>query len=120
MVRTYNFLVLHGTSVDCFDRCWIGKKRLDQAIEQLKNEFTFHILWKPFLLIPNVPDEGIPLKDYLLKRFGKSAAEKFSSENSPLHQNAAEVVSVCDLVGDHIAKSLDIFKISMMYTPIGM
>ncbi|KAL5491226.1 hypothetical protein EMCRGX_G016473 [Ephydatia muelleri] len=71
--------------------CWVGKKRLDLAIERLKDEFTFHILWKPFLLIPNVPDEGIPLKDYVLKRFGKSAAEKFTSENSPLHQNAAEV-----------------------------
>ena len=79
--------------VDCFYRCWVGKKRLDLAIERLKDEFTFHILWKPFLLIPNVPDEGIPLKDYVLKRFGKSAAEKFTSENSPLHQNAAEVVS---------------------------
>ena len=90
----YHWCALHMYyDVDCVGRCWVGKKRLDRAMEQVKEEFTFHILWKPFLLIPNVPDEGIPLKDYILKRFGKSAAEKFGSENSPLQQNAAEVVS---------------------------
>ena len=60
-----------------FHRCWIGKKRLDLAIERLKDEFTFTVTWKPFLLqlIHNVPDRGIPLKDYLWQKYAKDYAE---------------------------------------------
>ena len=78
-----------------FDRCWIVKKRLDLAIERLKDEFTFNVTWKPFLLqlIHNVRERGIPLKDYLWQKYGKGYAEDIFSANSSVNRNAAEVVS---------------------------
>ncbi|KAL5491220.1 hypothetical protein EMCRGX_G016466 [Ephydatia muelleri] len=73
--------------------CWIGKKRLDLAIERLKDEFTFNVTWKPFLLqlIHNVPERGIPLKDYLWQKYGKGYAEDIFSANSSVNRSAAEV-----------------------------
>ena len=46
-------------------RCWIGKRHLDTAVQKLSQDFEFNIHWKPFLLNPHVPEEGVPLVDYL-------------------------------------------------------
>ena len=61
----------------------------------LKKEFTFNVTWKPFLLqlIHNLPERGIPLKDYLWQKYGKGYAEDIFSANSSVNRNAAEVVS---------------------------
>ena len=61
----------------------------------LKNEFTFNVTWKPFLLqlIHNLPERGIPLKDYLWQKYGNGYAEDIFSANSSVNRNAAEVVS---------------------------
>ena len=75
---------------DYVGRCWIGKKRLDRAMEQVKEEFTFHIMWKPYLLNPDVSDRGIILKDYIWQKYGKGYAEELISE---INRNGAEVVS---------------------------
>ena len=73
-------------------RCWIGKRSLDTAINHLKDEFEFNIRWKPFLLNPVMPDEGIPLMDYCRAKFGEVAAQRFMSENSPISQRGRELV----------------------------
>jgi len=53
--------------------CYIGKRRLEKAIDQLKNEFEFEIQYHPFELNPNVPAEGFDQKAYLIKKFGGEA-----------------------------------------------
>ena len=64
-------------------RCWIGKRHLDAAVQKLHQDFEFHIHWKPFLLNPQVPEEGIPLVDHLrcrltfhcINRLGHASAD---------------------------------------------
>jgi predicted DsbA family dithiol-disulfide isomerase len=50
--------------------CYIGKKRLDQAIQQLQNEFEFEVTFRPFQLDPTVPETGTDFKNHLEKKFG--------------------------------------------------
>lgn len=74
-------------------RCWIGKKHLDTAIKHLEDDFEFQISWKPFLLNPYMPDEGMPLREYCRLKFGDEAAERFLSGSSPVAQQGKRVVS---------------------------
>ena len=73
-------------------RCWIGKKSLDRAMNHLADDFEFNIHWKPFLLNPNMPDEGIPVIDYFRMKFGEEAARQFLSGNSAVSQRGRELV----------------------------
>ncbi|KAH8893900.1 dsba-like thioredoxin domain-containing protein [Thozetella sp. PMI_491] len=56
--------------------CYIGKKRLDKAIELHKkvvaggSQDKFNITWHPFSLDPNGPTTGIPTAELTAKRFG--------------------------------------------------
>jgi len=62
-------------------------------VEHLKEDFDFHIRWKPFLLnkqIP-IPEEEMPLRDYLQMKFGEGAAEHFLSGQSPIAQHGKAV-----------------------------
>jgi predicted DsbA family dithiol-disulfide isomerase len=67
-------------------RCWIGKKHLDTAMHHLSDDFEFNVHWKPFMLNPYMPEEGMPILDYLRLKFGDEAAEKFVSGSSPVSQ----------------------------------
>lgn len=49
--------------------CYIGKKRLDKAIEDYKGQ-EFEINWHAFQLNPNMPIEGINRELYLSTKFG--------------------------------------------------
>ena len=65
-------------------------------MNHLKDDFEFHIRWKPFLLNPFIPDgESIPMMDYLRLKFGDEAAQRFVSGNSPVSKRGKELVSTC-------------------------
>lgn len=49
--------------------CYIGKRRLEQAIEEVDDQ-TVEIRWRPFQLDPTLPREGRDRKEYLEKKFG--------------------------------------------------
>ena len=49
--------------------CYIGKKRLDKAIEDFKDQ-DFDINWHAFQLNPTMPKSGIDRKLYLSTKFG--------------------------------------------------
>ena len=74
-------------------RCWIGKKHLDTAMQHLADDFEFHIRWKPFLLNPFLPEQGIPIMDYLRLKFGDEAAAQFLSGSSPVATQGRSLVS---------------------------
>lgn len=40
--------------------CWIGKKKLEKAIDLTKHKFNVKVTWQPFLLRPNMPPDGVP------------------------------------------------------------
>lgn len=50
--------------------CYIGKQRLEKAIESLEEKFDFEIQYLPFELNPNIPKEGFDQKEYLINKFG--------------------------------------------------
>ena len=49
--------------------CYIGKSRLDRALEQ-RGGAIFDITWHPFQLNPDMPREGMDRRDYLESKFG--------------------------------------------------
>lgn len=52
--------------------CYIGKKRLDAALQARPN-ITPRYIWRAFLLNPSMPSEGMHRGAYLSAKFGHSA-----------------------------------------------
>jgi predicted DsbA family dithiol-disulfide isomerase len=53
--------------------CFIGLRRLDAAIAEVKQsvpDFNCRKLWRPFFLNPNTPPEGEPYLPFLERKFG--------------------------------------------------
>eukprot|EP00092_Neocalanus_flemingeri_P058636 GFUD01069905.1.p1 GENE.GFUD01069905.1~~GFUD01069905.1.p1 ORF type:complete len:205 (-),score=64.78 GFUD01069905.1:85-699(-) len=38
--------------------CWVGKRKLEMAMEKVKTKYSFEVKWEPFLLASNLPVEG--------------------------------------------------------------
>ena len=49
-------------------------------MEVVKDEFEFRISWKPFLLNPNVPEEGMPVEEMLKRKYGPRTAQLHPAE----------------------------------------
>ena len=56
--------------------CYIGKRRLEKALELLKGEFEVQVRWLPFQLNPGLPAEGIPRAEYRKQKFGSLERSK--------------------------------------------
>ncbi len=52
--------------------CYVGKRRLERALA-LRPETRARIIWRPFLLNPDLPPEGIDRRVYLDRKFGGNA-----------------------------------------------
>ena len=50
--------------------CYIGKRRLEKALELLKGEVDARIEWLPFQLNPGMPSDGMARADYRRQKFG--------------------------------------------------
>lgn len=50
--------------------CYIGKRRLEKAIETMKEDVEFEITYHPFELNPQTPTKGVNQKEYLSEKFG--------------------------------------------------
>jgi predicted DsbA family dithiol-disulfide isomerase len=49
--------------------CFIGKARLDRALES-RPEHPFEIVWRPFQLNPDMPRKGMARGEYMALKFG--------------------------------------------------
>ncbi|GMJ16136.1 Protein Disulfide Isomerase [Hibiscus trionum] len=58
--------------------CFVGKRNLDKAIAQSKDQFDFEIRWHPYFLDPSAPKEGVNKKEYYEKKFGSRAQGIFA------------------------------------------
>jgi predicted DsbA family dithiol-disulfide isomerase len=56
--------------------CYIGKRRLEKALDLLKDEFEVEVRWLPFQLNPDLPAGGIPRADYRKAKFGSLERSK--------------------------------------------
>ncbi|HEX9851564.1 MAG TPA: DsbA family oxidoreductase [Woeseiaceae bacterium] len=52
--------------------CYLGKRRLADALAAVRG--PSQVRWVPFQLNPAMPEDGMPLEDYLRERFGDPAA----------------------------------------------
>lgn len=55
--------------------CYIGKKRLDQALEMHGGE-GITLVWRPFQLDATIPPGGVDRKTYMEKKFGAERAKE--------------------------------------------
>lgn len=53
--------------------CYIGKRRIEKAIDQLQGQFEFEVSYLPFELNSQVPKTGLDQKKYLANKFGGDA-----------------------------------------------
>jgi predicted DsbA family dithiol-disulfide isomerase len=60
--------------------CYIGKRRLEKALDLLKDEFEVEVRWLPFQLNPDLPSEGVPRADYRKAKFGSLERSKQMDE----------------------------------------
>jgi predicted DsbA family dithiol-disulfide isomerase len=66
--------------------CFLGKRRLDKAIE-LVPEAKVEVRWHPFFLDPTIPAEGIDRHAYMVKKFGE---ERLKTLHDPLIEAGAK------------------------------
>ncbi len=50
--------------------CYVGKARLDKALDSIGSELDVHVEWMPFELNPSMPEGGMDRREYLTKKFG--------------------------------------------------
>ncbi len=50
--------------------CYIGKRRLEQALKQLQSDLKVNVAWHPFELNPQMKPEGMDRKEYRSAKFG--------------------------------------------------
>ena len=50
--------------------CYIGKRRLEKAINALSDQYDFEVRYFPFELNADMPAAGLDQKEYLTKKFG--------------------------------------------------
>ena len=53
--------------------CYIGKRRLEKAMETLADRFDFDVEYFPFELNPHIPEEGLNNHEYLCRKFGSES-----------------------------------------------
>jgi predicted DsbA family dithiol-disulfide isomerase len=56
--------------------CYIGKRRLEKALDLVKDAFEVEVRWLPFQLNPDLPAGGIPRAEYRKAKFGSLERSK--------------------------------------------
>lgn len=68
--------------------CYIGKRRLEKAIDQLKGQIDVEVEFHPFELNPDMPKEGKSQKEHLTHKFG--GVDRYKQITSNVTKVAAE------------------------------
>ena len=66
--------------------CFLGKRRLDAALAAL--DMDVFIRWRPYMLDPTIPPEGLDRHEYMLNKFGP---ERLTSIHDPLIEAGKEL-----------------------------
>jgi predicted DsbA family dithiol-disulfide isomerase len=69
--------------------CYIGKRRLERALDQLNGAALARITWRPYQLNPTMPKDGMARTTYLAAKFGSLDAFR-QMEEHVLTAGAAE------------------------------
>lgn len=68
--------------------CYIGKRRLEKAVQNLSDQYDFDITYHPFELNPQIPVAGVNQKEYLVNKFG--GEERYNQITEHVTRIAAE------------------------------
>ena len=66
--------------------CFLGKRRLDVALAAMDKDVF--IRWRPYLLDPTIPPEGLDRQQYMLDKFGP---ERLQTIHDPLIEAGQEI-----------------------------
>jgi len=70
--------------------CYIGKRRLEKAMNQLKDEMVFEAEFHPFELNPTLPAEGVDQKNtYQINLMARNATTRLRHIQLRLHHKRA-------------------------------
>ena len=72
--------------------CYVGKRRLERALDQIDGAAEARIIWRPFQLNPTMPKDGIDRTAYLEAKFGSLDAFR-QLEEHVLAAGASERIS---------------------------
>ncbi|GJD64398.1 DsbA family oxidoreductase [Methylobacterium frigidaeris] len=64
--------------------CYVGKRRLERALDQLGQRQTTTIEWLPFELNPGMPADGMARADYRARKFGPERAAELDAQMAAL------------------------------------
>ena len=78
--------------------CFIGKRRLEQAIETAGYENRAHVTWRPFQLNPTMPKSGMDRRTYLDAKFGGTEARRAIEERLAKAGEADGIVFAFDRI----------------------
>ena len=56
--------------------CYIGKKNLEKAVDQLKDQYNYKIAFHPFQLDPTIPTQGVDSHAYFVHKFGEAQLDQ--------------------------------------------
>jgi len=68
--------------------CYIGKHRLERALEQLGGSIALDIRWRPFELNPTLPAAGMDRREYCTLKFGSIERARQLYENVAANAHA--------------------------------
>jgi len=70
--------------------CWLGVRYFQKAAKQSKHEVN--LTWRPYMLDPEVPEEGVPYNDYMKQKFGTDGpSDRFKAMRSALESQGPDV-----------------------------
>lgn len=66
--------------------CWLGTRYFFEGVRKsgLEMGSTVKVTWRPYMLDPTVPTEGVPYKTYMQKKFGDGPSDKFKAMRTHL------------------------------------
>jgi predicted DsbA family dithiol-disulfide isomerase len=59
--------------------CYVGKRRLEAAVQASGMPAPIQLSWRPFELNPDMPPEGVERKDYRERKFGKARSAEIDA-----------------------------------------
>lgn len=81
--------------------CYIGKRRLEKAIESIRQDYDFELEYHPFELNPSLPASGVPAKEYLMEKFG--GEDRYDQITGRVSQVAASEGLTFDFDKQHVS-----------------
>ena len=64
--------------------CYLGKRRLERALDATGHRGSIAVQWLPFELNPDMPPEGMPRSEYRARKFGAARAAELDARMEAL------------------------------------